>query len=435
MRSSWRRIDSHKHRVNGSLLNHYWIHSMMVHSSGAAQHRQSKTSRRQIVFLTSEKDDKIDHQKHFIDILLSASLHLHLAAADTRSLSPLFNCFTRQTFSVPITLSLSCRTLLGKRWFVLFLWQVGSVLLCGLNVFNTLLANQNGQTLPFLQLALTYALILAVHIWRYERSDVSWLRYFIVSIFSGLGDALAIFAFNTTSLASAMLLTTTVVFWVAPLTFFILKRKISIVQLLAILVGFGGAVIVFITDGIGGSQWTGNALALGSALSYAVSNVMQELLVRTATVTLLLCRFTIFMVPVNIVLGAAIEWKAIAEYDWKPQIVGFVLGYAVLLAFYYSYVPAVLQYSSAMEMNISLLSSQFFSLIVSICAFKQKPDWLYLVGFFCVPIAIILSTLFPPKDLMTHKVSSGEILEPMLGNDAIRESEVIPQAGQSNNKD
>jgi hypothetical protein len=31
--------------------------------------------------------------------------------------------------------------------------------------------------------------------------------------------------------------------------------------------------------------------------------------------------------------------------------------------------------------------------------FGQKPKWLYLVGFFCVPVAIVIFTLTAPKEV------------------------------------
>ena len=124
--------------------------------------------------------------------------------------------------------------LFGKRWFVLIMWQVMSVLLTVINVINTLLADRNGSTLPFLQLCITYSLLFLTYVWQWEKSEMSWIPYFIVSFFNFVGDSTAIVAYNTTSLSSAMLLTTTVVFWVTPLSYFILKRKYSIIQLISL---------------------------------------------------------------------------------------------------------------------------------------------------------------------------------------------------------
>jgi drug/metabolite transporter (DMT)-like permease len=240
---------------------------------------------------------------------------------------------------------------------------------------------------------------------------------------------MAIFAYNQTSLSSAMLLSTTSIFWVAPLTFFFLKRRISLVQLLSLLIGFTGVELVCVADGLGSSRWIGNVLSIAAAVSYAVSNVLQEILVQTASVTTFLCRFSMFMAPAMLVVGGAIEWKAIAEYNWEGQIVAFVVGYAILLAAFYTGVPSLLQFSSAMEMNISLLTSNFFSLAVSVIAFGQKAEWLYLLGFFCVPIAIVLFTVFPPKPI-GGEATSGGILEPMIVDGAMPE----PDPGPVENK-
>jgi drug/metabolite transporter (DMT)-like permease len=326
----------------------------------------------------------------------------------------------------------TCSSLLQKRWFILILWQICSISLCGLNTFNTLLASNNGETLPFLQLALSYTLILLVHVWRYARSDISWLKYLVVSFLSGAGDCMAIFAYNETSLSSAMLLTTTSVFWVAPITFFLLKRKIAIVQCFALLLGFAGVVLVCVADGFESSQWVGNLLSIAAAVAYAFANVLQEILVQTAPVTTFLCRLSILLAPINVVLGGAIEWKTIAEYNWEGKIVAFVVAYAVMFCAFYTAVPALLQFSSAIEMNISLLTSNFFSLAVSILAFGQKGNWLYLVGFFCVPIAIGLYTACGRRGEKEGDGKSVGLFDPMLGEGgAVPKPERAPQGNAS----
>jgi drug/metabolite transporter (DMT)-like permease len=278
------------------------------------------------------------------------------------------------------------------------MWQLGSILLCSINVFNTLLSTRNSHTLPFLQLALTYTFLLLFHIKSYQPSEIPWRIYIIVAIVGSASDACLIYSYNTTSLSSAMLLSTTVVFWVTPLDILFLKRHISIAQGLALLLGFSGTVIVFIADGTGEMRWLGNVLALGSAFLYAIANVLQERLVQSAAVNLYLCRFSLVASPANIILAGAVEWKDIRDYDWQPVTFVFIFAYALLMAGYYSFMPFMLQFSTAIEMSLSLLSVNFFSLLISILAFGQKAEWLYLVGFMCVPIAIAIYFLCPPKE-------------------------------------
>jgi drug/metabolite transporter (DMT)-like permease len=131
---------------------------------------------------------------------------------------------------------------------------------------------------------MTYTLLSMVHIWNYVGSDVSWLRYLCVSLLSGSGDCMAIYSYNEMSLSSAMILCTTA-FWSPRSAFFFVKRKISIVQIFSLFLGFSGVVLVCVADGLGSSQWVGNVLALASAVAYAIANVVQEVLLRTATVT------------------------------------------------------------------------------------------------------------------------------------------------------
>ena len=273
-----------------------------------------------------------------------------------------------------------------------------SMLLTVINVINTLLADRNGSTLPFLQLCITYAILLIAYVWRFEKSEMSWIPYIIVSIFNFIGDSTAIFAYDSTSLSSAMLLTTTVIFWVTPLSYFFLKRKYSIIQLISIVVGFTGVILVFVADGVGDSRWVGNLCAFSSALAYAIANILQEKLVYSASATLYLCRFSIITAPISGIFCGALEWKKIRDYNWEALSYVFIFLYTILLAVYYTGIPFIMQFSNATEMNISLLSANFFSLLISILAFGQKAAWLYLVGFFCIPIAIVLYTLFPYKE-------------------------------------
>jgi hypothetical protein len=48
-------------------------------------------------------------------------------------------------------------------------------------------------------------------------------------------------------------------------------------------------------------------------------------------------------------------------------------------------------------MNLSLLSTNFFSLGISVAVFHQKASWLYIVGFLCIPLAIVIFSLTGPK--------------------------------------
>jgi hypothetical protein len=68
------------------------------------------------------------------------------------------------------------RQLFAKRWFVLVAWQLGSILLCGLNVFNALLASNNGRWVTenfSFSIAFDWSLEIVVHNGMFDLSQFS----------------------------------------------------------------------------------------------------------------------------------------------------------------------------------------------------------------------------------------------------------------------
>ncbi|OHS97786.1 Integral membrane protein [Tritrichomonas foetus] len=300
------------------------------------------------------------------------------------------------------------RQLLHKKWFVLMMWQVCSIFLCAMGVVVTLISNMNGSTLTFLQLVLTYAMLALAHIWHIESSDLPLWKYVCVALLNSMGDGFSVASYSYTSLASSLLLTTTVVFWVVPLSYAVFRRKFSIPQLFSLVLGLGGMVLVFLADGTAGSRWKGNMFAVLSAMSFAGSTVLQEYLVHSASAIAYLCRFSMSATVISGVACGIFEYKQIPEYDFSWKVVLYMLLYALIQTIYYSMCPFIMQHSSAAEMNLSFLTSNFFSLLISILAFGQKASWLYLVGFFCIPIAIAIYSLFPPKEKNASECSHVE---------------------------
>ena len=288
--------------------------------------------------------------------------------------------------------------LLKNQCSVLVAWQICPIIVCIAGTNCTLLVNNFGQTIPLFMLAISYFLILIFNVWWWPASDVSWWKYMLIAFCGLAGDWTAILAYNTTSLASAMLLVSTAIFWVAPLSFFAFGRKINWKQFLAILLAAGGISLVIVADGTEGSKWIGNVLALVSGVCYAVSTVTQEKVVNDNSVRLYLFRFSVCAFPLAAILSGSLEWKIIYNYDWNWKSILLVLGYSVLLSLFYSVVPLILQYSNATIMNLSTLTSNFYSLAISIFFFGTNASWLYLVGFICIPIAIAIFVLTETKN-------------------------------------
>ena len=156
--------------------------------------------------------------------------------------------------------------ILENKWIALIAWQICSLIVCFAGTICSLIVSINNETIPLLMLAMTYFIILLSNVWWWPSSDISWWKYFLVAFFGVIGDWTSVMAYNMTSLASAMLLGTTVVFWVAPLSYFVFKRKINWKQFLSMLLAAGGISLVLVADGTEGSILIGNIVALLSAV-------------------------------------------------------------------------------------------------------------------------------------------------------------------------
>ena len=283
------------------------------------------------------------------------------------------------------------------KWGSIFDWQICSIDLTIIGTICSYLVIYYLTTIPLLMLCGAYFFLFIFHVFNPPKSNAPWWKYIIVSIAGLLGDYTAIQAYNKTSLASAMLLITTVIFWVAPLSYFILKRKISFIQIISIFLGAFGVFLVFLAEENHSNKWEGNLLALSSALCYAISTVLQELLVSEESVSLFLWRFSSISFPLSLILSILFEWNIIKTFNWKIGSISLISLYSLLLSLYYVMIPTFLQHSNAVIMNISCLTSNFFSLAVSILFFNFGTSWLYLIGFCFIPLAIILYVLNPPE--------------------------------------
>ncbi len=84
-------------------------------------------------------------------------------------------------------------------------------------------------------------------------------------------------------------------------------------------------------------------------------------------------------------------------------------GYVTLLSSYYILIPVLLQYSTAVVMNLSLLTSDFWSILAGIMLFNVKLNYFYFIAMFCVITGVTsynLISYFERKEKEKEKESS-----------------------------
>ena len=86
-----------------------------------------------------------------------------------------------------------------------------------------------------------------------------------------------------------------------------------------------------------------------------------------------------------LIQGICLEYsKLINENIFSIETSFYYFGYLFCLILYYILIPILLQYSTAVVMNLSLLTADIWSLLAGIILFKVKLNWLYFVAFCCI---------------------------------------------------
>lgn len=292
---------------------------------------------------------------------------------------------------------MTCDRILGNIWGVMVGWQVCAIILSGAGTVLSFQYQVSGDTIPILTLFCCYVIMFLGSVWFWKPSKTPWWTWIIVGVCGVCDDWTAVAAYNYTSLASAMLLVTTVIFWVAPISYFVFGRKINWIQGIAMVIACAGVSMVLVAQGTEGSHLKGNLLSLLSAVLYAISAVLQEKLIKDDSKRIYISRYSLMTMLIGGILTGSLEHKLIRNFNWNYKSILLMFGYAALLAAYYCSVPIVLEHSNASVMNISMLTSNFYSLVIDIFLFNGDKNWLYLVGFICIPIAVFLFVHFEDK--------------------------------------
>lgn len=87
-------------------------------------------------------------------------------------------------------------------------------------------------------------------------------------------------------------------------------------------------------------------------------------------------------------------------------------GYTLILALFYNLTPLMFRLSSAAFFNISLLTTDFWSVIIGIEKFHLHVHWMYPIAFVCIVMGMLV--YFITEGVM------GDSEKPWLGEDQER---------------
>jgi solute carrier family 35 protein F1/2 len=291
-------------------------------------------------------------------------------------------------------------------WVVLALGQVLALCITATNTFTTFLVNL-GTSIPAFQTLFNYVLILIIYLpytlYKYGPRELGkvllrdWWRYFILSFLDVEGNYFTVLAYRYTNILSAQLLNFWSIVCVVIISFLLLRVRYRLFQILGILICCGGMGILLASDHITGSNGgtgedmlKGDLFGLLGASCYGISNVFEEWFVSKRPMYEVLTFLGFFGIFINGVQAAIFDRDSFATATWNNDVAGYLVGYTLALTIFYSLAPLMLRKGSAAFFDISLLTGNFWGVIIGINVFGLTVHFLYPIAFVLIIIGLVV---------------------------------------------
>ncbi|KAI9055156.1 hypothetical protein LZ554_000120 [Drepanopeziza brunnea f. sp. 'monogermtubi'] len=309
-------------------------------------------------------------------------------------------------------------------WIVLALGQVLALCITGTNTFSTLLVNK-GTSIPAFQTLFNYVLLTLIYttytVYKYgfkKYFKLLWIdgwKYVILSFMDVEGNYFTVLAYRYTNLLSAQLLNFWSIVCVVILSFLVLHVRYKWAQIAGIFVCCGGMGLLLASDHItgsnGGSPPTmlkGDLFGLAGATLYGLSNVFEEWFVSKRPMYEVLGMLGLFGIIINGITAAIFDRSSFQHAHWDGDVAGYLVGYTFILSLFYTLAPLILRMASAAFFDISLLTGNFWGVIIGIKVFHYSIHYLYPIAFVLIILGLI--TYFLAGSIL------GDSKKPWLGN-------------------
>ncbi|KAL9242499.1 hypothetical protein vseg_016491 [Gypsophila vaccaria] len=287
-----------------------------------------------------------------------------------------------------------------KRLMSIILGQFLSVVITSTGFTSSELARK-GVNAPTSQSFLNYVLLAIVYgsvmFLKKQRLKAKWYYYVILGLIDVEANFLVVKAYQYTSLTSIMLLDCWAIPCVIILTWLFLKTKYGWRKFLGVAICIAGIVLIVFSDvnaevrKEGGSDpLKGDMLVLAGATLYGVANVSEEFLVKNADKVELMAFLGVFGAIISAIQIAIVERTELKAIHWSAGAALPFAGFAVAMFLFYSLVPVLLQMSGSTMLNLSLLSSDMWAVLISVFAYHQKVDWMYYLAFASVAVGLVI---------------------------------------------
>lgn len=296
----------------------------------------------------------------------------------------------------------------GSSWSgvqLILLGQMLALLLTGTGVFSQLLA-EKGVNIPTTQSFINYLLLSSFAVYLYHTGQplhMAWWKYALLAVADVEGNYCLVRAYQYTSITSVQLLDCFTIPCVMMLSYFLLSmtytRKHYIGCLLCV-IGLGLLVLSDIWthrngDDNGeakyGSILIGDLLVMVGCIFYSASNVGQEIAVKNFPWYEFVGMIGVFGTVISGLQALVLERKAIMEdVDWEDAVVwAYMLGFTACLFMVYALTPHLVMNSSAVFLNLSFLTADFWSILFGVYLFGSVLNPLYFFAFGLIIVGLV----------------------------------------------
>ncbi|KAJ7623314.1 DUF914-domain-containing protein [Roridomyces roridus] len=305
---------------------------------------------------------------------------------------------------------------LWTRQFLLSLLagQVASLCITCTNTVTTELVMRN-WALPTTQNVFFYFALFAIYtpytMYRYGLGGWAKMvlrdgwKYLILAACDVEGNFLVVKAYEYTDLLSCMLLDA----WAIPVcmifSYIYMRKGYHWSQILGVLICILGLGLLVASDELTHKDYSplsrgkGDAFMVAGATLYGFTNATEEFFVRKRPLYEVVGQLGMFGFIICIIQAAGLEHEGMKTATWNGATVGLLLAYTVAMIILYTVAPLLYRMASSAYYNLSLLSSDWYGLIIGLGLFHYTPYWLYFIAFALVLVGLV--TYFwhsPPED-------------------------------------
>jgi len=294
-------------------------------------------------------------------------------------------------------------------WFILFLGQILALCITGTGTSSGLLAI-NGVSIPTFQNMFIYILLSLIYtpytIYQYGLAkyyqmlkEHAW-KYMILAFFDVIGNYFAVLSYRYTTILSQQLFNFWSIAVVVAVSFLFLKVRYHWAQIIGILIACGGMGVLMAADhkhngsnvSGGANPVKGDIFALIGATAYGLSNVTEEFLVSQRPLYEVVGQLGIWGFIINGVIAAIFDRNQFRDSNWDSDapIGGYIVAFTVCMLVFYSLAPVIFRMASAAFFNISLLTSNFWGLLIGTQVFGLILSYMYGIAFVCIVLGLLV---------------------------------------------